>query len=413
ARLLAARLFALASLILGFQLGQPVAEAQRFWQRFMPVDRVEADPNADYSLQQTSGPWLIMAATFQGEGAERQARDLALELRTQHNLKTYLHDVTLDLTEGVTGRGVDRYGAPLRMRYRTGNQAHEWAVLVGDFQAVDESVAQNTLEKVKRLRPQALELRDGQTAQSLAQVRAAQSRVVNRLRASTDLGPMRAAFITRNPMLPKEYFAPKGVDNFVEKMNRGVEHSLLDAGGKYTVKVATFKGRGEFESAAASAKSRRGGGDSDALMLAAENAHLLVERMREQGWPAYEFHDRHESVVTVGSFDSVSRRTTAGESPVAEVQQILQTFGAAYNTPADPLLRFRPPTEVQAQASRRLSSFNQRFNGQHGQIAGGYQPKFVRAEPKNPNSRIIPFDIHPHVMEIPKRSISSSFAWRR
>ena len=44
--------------------------------------------------------------------------------------------------------------------------------------------------------------------------------------------PMGQAFFTRNPLLPREYFVPKGVDPFVAKMNEGVEHSLLDCPGQ-------------------------------------------------------------------------------------------------------------------------------------------------------------------------------------
>ena len=389
------------------------ADAQ-LWRLLVPVSRVQADPNAEYPLEQTAGPWLIMAATFQGDGSEQQARELALELRAQHNLKTYLHDVTLNLSPGSIGRGVDRYGAPLRMRYRSGDRAHEWAVLVGDFQAVDDTAVQNALSKIKQLRPQALQAKDGQTTQSLAAIRAAQTALKKRAKRGESVsGPMRSAFITRNPLLPKEYFAPKGVDPFVKKMNRGVEYSLLEAKGKYTVRVATFKGRTKFDTGPQPKSTRRKQDVTDTLTRAAENAHILAERMREANWEAYEFHDRDESIVTVGAFNSTTIRGGAGEQPTAEVQRILATFGAGYPTPSDPLLKVGHENRVGPEAQQRLRSFQQRFNGQHGQIASGYQPKFARAEPKNPNSRIIPFDIHPHVMEIPKPTISSSFSWRR
>ena len=39
------------------------------------------------------------------------------------------------------------------------------------------------------------------------------------------------------------------------------------------------------------------------LEEAAENAHILTESLRQQGYEAYEFHDRDQSIVTVGSFD--------------------------------------------------------------------------------------------------------------
>ena len=44
-------------------------------------------------------------------------------------------------------------------------------------------------------------------------------------------------------MLPKGYFVPKGVDDFVASMNRGVEYSLLDCPGRQTVKVAPVRKR--------------------------------------------------------------------------------------------------------------------------------------------------------------------------
>ena len=54
---------------------------------------------------------------------------------------------------------------------------------------------------------------------------------------------MRNAFITTNPLLPDEYFVPKGLDRLVLEMNEPVKYSLLDCPGKYTVKIATFTGR--------------------------------------------------------------------------------------------------------------------------------------------------------------------------
>ena len=42
-------------------------------------------------------------------------------------------------------------------------------------------------------------------------------------------GPLAHAFITRNPLLPEDYFTPKnGVDELVLKINKNVPHSLLD-----------------------------------------------------------------------------------------------------------------------------------------------------------------------------------------
>ena len=131
----------------------------------------------------------------------------------------------------------------MRRRFRRGNEVRELAVLVGDFTSIDDPQAQQTLERIKSLQPDALNVDADQTAQSMAEVRRWQEAVLEKLGKSQKRGPMGQAFFTRNPLLPREYFVPKGVDPFVAKMNAGVEHSLLECPGKFTIQVATFRGK--------------------------------------------------------------------------------------------------------------------------------------------------------------------------
>ncbi|MGC4002054.1 MAG: hypothetical protein QM811_02445 [Pirellulales bacterium] len=46
--------------------------------------RVEADPNKDYAVKDTNGPWMIMATVFRGDKAMDDAKALVLELRKSH-----------------------------------------------------------------------------------------------------------------------------------------------------------------------------------------------------------------------------------------------------------------------------------------------------------------------------------------
>ena len=200
-------------------------------------------PNGDYSLAQENGPWLIVAASFSGDGAEKQAGDLARELRERFRLQTYLHEMSFKLGDEAPGRGLDAYGAPVRRRYQRGDQVREFAVLVGDFTSIDDPKAQQTLDRIKTLQPDTLNVDASKTAQSMAQVRRFEDALLEKLGKPRKRGPMAQAFFTRNPLLPREYFVPKGVDPFVAKMNQGVEHSLLDCPGEYTVQVATFRGK--------------------------------------------------------------------------------------------------------------------------------------------------------------------------
>ena len=384
----------------------------------------------DLKLGQEAGPWLIMATTFSGEGAEEQARRLAGELRAEHGMSTYVHEVSFDFTGGeqVLGRGLDKYGEPVKMRYRSGESKREWAVLVGDFPAVDDTLAERTLQRIKSIYPASLIVGpDGTTSQNYATIRRRQQEALKQLgNKGVAEGPMRTAFVTRNPLLPKEYFVPKGVDKFVAKMNKGVEHSLLDAEGRYTVKVATFRGRGVFQGAtmARSSAAKRGKKkqESDALVEAAENAHALCEAMRAQGWDAYEFHDRTESYVTVGSFDTIDRRgsdlgpegiSSLGECRT-EIVEIFRTFGASFDTPITPLDRCRSAPINSARAERVKETFNQLFTSEVGQITPGVNPKYaqVAIEPGKP-LRPVPFDVSPVVIEAPKKTVSGFFAWGR
>ena len=140
-------------------------------------------------------------------------------------------------------------------------------------------------------------------------------------------------FITRNPLLPEEYFVAKtGLDELVVKMNKNVKYSLLDCPGRYTVQVAHFSGEvilNQGEIRAIESGSRPGPESTkQGLAQAAEKAHELTEALRMKGWEAYEFHDRNSSMVTVGHFDSVGAPQADGTVRyIAEVQRIIDVCG--------------------------------------------------------------------------------------
>lgn len=392
-----------------------VANPASAWNPFARKKSAAPTVAASQSLVDQSGPWLILATTFSGEGAEEQARSLGEELAAELGVSTYVHEMTFDFVEDGErlGRGVDRYGEPVKMKYRSGESRKEWAVLVGDYPAIDDPIAEQHLASVKQMKPRSLDPAVlGDTAQNYAAIRRAQQQVLEERGKQVIEGPMRTAFITRNPVLPEEFFVPKGVDEFVAKLNKGIDHSLLDAPGRYSVKVATFKGRGKLLGAtnARSSQARRKRGKDDPLLEAGWNAHLLCEAMREAGWEAYEFHDRQESYVCVGSFD----RVESGGQPTPEVMKIMRTFGAHFPGPSTPLDNGRSGSVKTQKADQVRQQFNQMFTSEVGQIAGGLNPKYanVTAE-KGKLPRPVPFDVHPYVVEAPRRTITSRFAWRR
>lgn len=293
------------------------------WASLIPFRRIEVDPLNWYELKEANGPWLVLAATFRGERAMYQAHDLVLELRKKYRLPAFLHARQFDFTKRERGLGLNPDGRPKIMRHQNAEKVLEVAVLVGEFAAIDDPRAQRTLETIKHARPECLEpIARGRTNDEILQLRAAYSAF------SPDMGPMRSAILTANPLLPDEYFAPKGLDPLVVSMNREVPHSLFDCPGQYSVRVATFRGRssmplkkpdGSFESDV----------PSDKLVEAAEKAHLLTLALRERGVEAYEFHDLQESVVTVGSFSSVGTPRPDGKTEInPAVHRIMKEYGA-------------------------------------------------------------------------------------
>jgi len=306
------------------------------WSKLLTAHRVEADPDKDYRLTEECGPWLIFACSFSGEGAEEQARELVLEFRDRYKLPAYRHVMEFDL-EQADGRGLNRYGGPLKMRYRRGEEVREVAVLVGDYPAVDDPEAQETLERIKHYHPDCLKPDDSRpTKQNLAAWR-----MLTNMASGDDLeklGPMSKAFITTNPLLPREYFVPSRADPEVIEWNKDLKYSLLNCEGKYTVQIATFKGKVLIKQDKIAAIERGDAQLDSSLDEAAETAHKLTVALRMKGYDAYEFHERHASIVCVGSFDTVGKPRQDGKIEInPKIHLLMKKFGARQiNMPGKP-----------------------------------------------------------------------------
>jgi len=338
----------------------------------LSFSRVDADPDKDYRVSEENGPWMIMACPFSGEGAEQEARELVLELRTRYKLEAYIHPVEFKLGDAQP-RGMNRYGDPLKGRYRNGSQLKEIAVMVGNYPSFDDPEIQKTLQKLKYSHPKCLEIgEDKQTNRSLAGWRMTQKQLQKIIGSDKQAsGPMGHAFPTTNPVLPKDFFAAPGVDKLVVEMNKNVTHSLLQCPGKYSVQVATFKGN-VFIEPEKIREIEAGKKVESKLAKAARQAHELTEALRLKKYEAYEFHDRYSSAVTVGSFNATGMPGANGQIVVdPRIRTIIETFGA------------RP-------------------------FDGPTPPGAVPARVKTLNN--IPFDVQPTLIHVPKRSISRELA---
>jgi hypothetical protein len=330
---------------------------------------IDADPQKSYVLTPQNGPWMILATSFAGADAQQRADRLVLELRKQYKLKAFTHRQSYDFTEPVAGRGVNEYGRTKMMKHRKSVKFDEVAVLVGEYSSVEDGALQRELKQLKYMMPNAFRNPNGKGGDGgfsqLAQIRELYQRESSRLTGALKKGPLGSAFATRNPMIPKEFFAPSGLDQFVIDMNDGVKHSLLGNKGVYTVRVAAFRG----ETKLGNRDSSLGSNGHSKLALAADKAHRLTEALREQGIEAYEFHDRHESIVTVGSFASVGEPRADGKIEInPTVHRIMEAFGAS---------------------RKNLSGVT------------GLQPRQLAG---------ISFDVQPVPVKVPRKSIGSDYA---
>jgi hypothetical protein len=338
------------------------------WEAMAPFKRIDADPNNAYPVAETNGPWMIVATTFHGESAEKQAQDLVHELRKKFKLPAYSYKQRYDYSGKERGRGFDRFGRPKVMKYQSNVAYDEVAVLVGDYDTIDDPRAERALQKIKYLQPDALhgekETNGGEAFSSIREM----YRNVTTSKDNRKKGPMGHAFVATNPLLPKEYFVTPGVDKLVLEMNQGVEHSLLDCPGKYSVKVATFNGAALVDPKKIKAVEK-GKPLGSRLVDAAEDAHKLTEALRKANVEAYEFHDRDKSIVCVGSFKRVGI-----EHPDGRLEM-------------DPQVR---------QIVDRFTADQQKIRESKGSV--------------NPHTFAdVPLDVEPQPYEVPKRSISSAF----
>jgi hypothetical protein len=221
------------------------------------------------------------------------------------------------------------------MRYLNQAKFDEIAVLVGNYATVDNVEIEKALDTIKHIKPATLvENYRGTSSQRYAALR----RIVRTVSGDPEAkkkGPMGAAFITANPMLPEEYFHSRGLDPFLVEINEDLEYSLLKCPGNYTVRVATFTGvdtmkPSEFERKVSENRQRAKIDD------AAIKASKLCAALREKGIEAYEFHDRTESMVTIGSFADYGSQRADGKIEInPAMHRIMEQYGPIETTLAN------------------------------------------------------------------------------
>lgn len=272
---------------------------------FVSAARIDATANRTYRITKQHGPWMIMVASFSerheevrvaGLSPEEAANQLVYALR-KRGIPAY----TFRLSEAEHSKPqTDALGRTVRTRAPVGTNSI--SVVAGNYPTVDDSTAQKTRDFIKRLSLKDLNLeswtRDGLVFRQ----------------TPGQPGPFSGAFLTINPLFSQEEVAKTKRDPLILRLNGNSEYSILRNKGKYTLAVATFKGRsqtgiGERNYRKAFELFTPNGTLDDAAERAWKVARMLREGLfngsqKGRTFEAYVYHDKFQSLVTIGSFDS-------------------------------------------------------------------------------------------------------------
>lgn len=295
---------------------------------------VTVDTSKSYSLTAEDGPWMVLAHTFMGEGAKERADRLALEIRRDLNLTAFVFEEDFDFSGDVNpGPSVQRTGGgqpQRRMKYKNQIRYKAFAVLVGEYDRPEHPQIDTDLERIKTANCAVFGDAKEMAAETdyrnpVTAVKALHQRLSKRY-ADKTRGPMGNAFLTRNPMLPDNYFQAPEVDAFVRSLNDDKPNSLLSCKGKYTVVVRTFTG---FNTIVDGKKEKAYEPSAERMLQCGVDAHTMVALLRAEGVEAYEFHDRSQSIVSIGSFDSLGTELPGGGFEYApEIQRVMSEYRA-------------------------------------------------------------------------------------
>ncbi|WP_286177895.1 hypothetical protein [Stieleria mannarensis] len=286
-----------------------------------PIDQADS-----FLLSEEDGPWLLLATTFVGEDAKDRAQRAAVEIRNELRLPAFIYKEEFNFT-GTAGQDT---ATGRRARYANPHQYQAYAVLVGEYDSVNHESIDEDLDRLKSADLDVFRDPDDVAAEyntdSPASMIKAFGEQLFKTRKGRGRNPMAAAFVTRNPLLPESFFQQPEVDSFVKQLNEGLDYSLLEADGKFTVVVRTFNACGTILGAKNQDKFKP---SEERMAKFARQAAKMVKELRKQGEEAYQYHDRDRSVVTIGSFDSLGRELPGGGFQYEpEIRRLMQQYSA-------------------------------------------------------------------------------------
>ena len=269
--------------------------------------RVDADPNQEYPITPEAGPWCICAASYRGPDAPALARELALFIRSKHQMPAYVFDHgKKERDEELRRLREFREKCP-EGRFKGVRVEQQFAVMVGGYN--DRESARKALDDFKRLPPPPDKLCDfgfvgTPTGKSGKNAIDAKPLLYN---------PFHSSFVAHNPTVPQEQDDPKKELEFLKNINAGESLSLLSNRKPWTLVVKQLQGACLMQPGAHASENPFlnlfGLGNKPGAQLGAAGvqAHELAQALRQMkpvSFEAYVLHTRTSSIVTVGGYDS-------------------------------------------------------------------------------------------------------------
>lgn len=298
----------------GAVLPVPVDSGDEAPPAFLPNEPLEP-----YLLTRQAGPFMVAVHIFRGDYAVQRAQALAMELRAEHRLPSYVYFVKLKPGNSnvrdippTADREVDQPYVNLPESERVTDEA---VVMAGNCTTIDQ--AKDLMKQVKKMKPRTM----------------ADNHSIFPWRNAKGLD---RAFVTTNPLLPAQdlypgradHGAPKlpsgsvvdpevlrssfvnKVDPMVVRMNKGTPHSLYKCPAPYSLVVAEFSGRSALSGPDDSIINFPKTFEKSPLRTAHEDAENLAselskhEVVRSLGVQPYVYHDRTSSRVFLGSYQT-------------------------------------------------------------------------------------------------------------
>lgn len=308
--------------------------------------RIDATKGRDYPISRDHGPWMIMVASLSEPPEQRRkegitpdsaAAELVYALR-KIGIPAYAYRRG-EVQEEI--QAASRTGRTAKAHFRA--QKESVCVLAGNYKGIEDTVAQKTLAYIKGLTFEKLNL---QSWEQDGVFRATPGQP----------GPFSGAFLAVNPLLSLEEIAARRKDPLLLKLNAGGDNSIMENKGKYTLVVASFKGRHQAQVGESGYRQALDSFQiSGTLDNAAERAWKVARILRDgpqegtqkgRRFEAFVFHDRYQSVVTIGSFSSPQ------DPAIQQIRQLFEakvhrgTNGKSFTTGESLMVPGNPPETV-------------------------------------------------------------------